>query len=168
MSIFCHGSIFMKEAYLEKKVMVDGVIPKIICHTQMIDFPVITANSHYHSYIELLYCTEGNFSVQLGNKEYDFAEGDLVLISSGEIHSVVHTDYNNGTYMVIRLEPEILYNSTQTLFEIKHLLAFTVANDRSQKVFKKNELDASDIPYLVKNIAREYDLLILFLALPTI
>jgi len=147
----------MKEAKLEKKIAVNGIFPKIVCHMQTVDFPVITANAHYHSYIEVLYCTEGSFCVYLNNAEYTFAKGDMVLISSGETHSIEHTDNTNGTYIVVRLEPEVLYNSTQTLFEIKHLLAFTIANNRSQKVFTKSELEFSDIPYLIKNILREHD-----------
>lgn len=147
----------MINAWKEEKVIENGVAKKIVCHCQSVNFPVETTSTHYHSYIELLFCTEGIFSVYLSDKEYEFSEGDLVLISSGEVHRVLHNGNDAGTYMVIRLEPEILYSSTQSFFEMKHLLAFMVGNDISQKIFKKNELESSDIPYLVHNIMNEYE-----------
>lgn len=147
----------MKSGYLENKPCVNGVPQKIICHNTEIDFPVVTAAPHYHSYIEILYCTEGVFTVYLTDSEFEFSEGDMVLISSGEVHKVFHNGNSLGKYLVIRLDPEILYGSTQSLFEMKHLLAFMVENTTSQKLFRKNELENSDVPHLIKNIFNEYN-----------
>ncbi len=146
----------MKPGYLENKPYVNGVPKKIVCHNTEIDFPVVTASPHYHSYIEILYCTEGNFRAFLTDSEFPFCKGDMILISSGEVHKVVHTDNAMGKYITLRIEPEILYNSTQDFYEMKLLLAFMVENTTSQKLFRKAELENSDVPNLIKNIFHEY------------
>ena len=146
----------MKPGFLENKPSVNGVPKKIVCHDTEIDIPVITAPPHYHSYIEILYCTKGNFRVYLTGSEFPFCEGDMILISSGEVHKVEHTDNARGKYITLRIEPEILYSATQSFYEMKLLLAFMVENTTSQKLFKRTELQNSDVPNLIKNIFYEY------------
>ena len=43
---------------------------------------------HWHTYIEILYFSEGNAEVQINDKYFQVCEGDIVLLDSLDIHSL--------------------------------------------------------------------------------
>lgn len=60
----------MTEAFQEPKPQRVGITQKIICHIQEADHIHCCCIAHYHSYIELIYCLCGVFSVVLNNQKY--------------------------------------------------------------------------------------------------
>lgn len=110
---------------------------------------------HYHSYIELLYCLSGGYEVWIDEKKYDFNRGDLLVINSNEIHEVFSVE-NNSEYIVVKFEPEILYDSPIGSFDVKYVFPFVIKDASPQKVFKNSEIEPMDIPKMMKNIYDEY------------
>ena len=43
---------------------------------------------HWHEEIELIYCLEGRYTVQICDDQYNIAPGHVLFINSGELHSV--------------------------------------------------------------------------------
>lgn len=146
----------MNKAIMEPKPQQNGITPKILCHYQKSDGIGECCMSHYHTYIELLYCIGGTFSVWLNSKNYIFRTGDLLVINSNEVHIIQSVSKDGGEYIVLRFEPEILYDSSQDIFEVKYVLPFMMNNATPQKVFPYSEIYATDIPALMHDALNEY------------
>lgn len=111
---------------------------------------------HYHSYIELIYCLSGSYCVWLDDKYYAFSTGDLVIINSNEIHKFRSFE-DSGSYIVVKFEPEILYDSPIGSFDAKYVFPFIIKDASPQKIFSCNEISSTDIPHLMHNIYSEYE-----------
>lgn len=146
----------MKEAVLEPKPRYNGIIPKIVCHRQHTDGAAACCMAHYHTFIELIYCVGGTFGVWLNNSNYTLRTGDLLVINSKEVHIIKSISEDGGEYIVLRFEPEILYDSSQDIFEAKYLLPFVMNNSTPQKIFTHSEIYATEIPGLMNNAINEY------------
>lgn len=130
----------------------------IIVHDNKTFGEKITANIHYHDYIELLYPYHGTFKIWLDGKYFNFAEGDLVVINSQETHMIESTSENiDDGYICLRFSPNLLYGDFQQNFELKYVLPFLTNHNPPQKVFASKEISETDIPELMYNIFEEYN-----------
>lgn len=111
---------------------------------------------HLHEYIEILYCTRGKFVACLNGDNYDFSEGDMVIINSREVHGFIGKQ-KGGEYICIRFLPEILYTSSSAAFDMKYVMPFVLNNSKHQRVLKKEEIQNTNIPSLIKGIVDEYN-----------
>lgn len=147
----------MSEPFFEShRPSIGGIEYPFGCHFQESRGTGPMAYAHWHYYIEMLYSLSGRARVILGGVSYDFNKGDLVLINAREVHSVF-SDYDEGTsYIVVKFDPEVLYTTTRTVFESKYVLPFTMAKASHQKVFTREEIEETSIPFLMKEIYQEY------------
>ncbi len=125
-------------------------------HTQQAVGPQIMSPAHIHNYIEILFALSGKYQILLNNKEYYFQTGDMVLINSNEIHHIFSIGEGTNEYIVIKFEPEMLYTTAQSLFEMKYVMPFILNESTHQKVFLKAEIEQTLIPELIKGISTEY------------
>ncbi len=125
-------------------------------HTQVAVGPQLMSPAHIHNYIEILYALSGKYQILLNNKEYRFQTGDMVLINSNEIHHIFSLEKGSNEYIVIKFEPEMLYTTAQSLFEMKYVMPFILNESTHQKVFLKSEIDKTLIPELINGISSEY------------
>ncbi len=147
----------MSEPYFEPVVPKIGDIEYFFeCHLDEGRRREIRASAHWHYYIEILYMLTGSARVILGGVSYDFNKGDLVVINAREVHSVNTEDEEDVRYIVIKFDPEVLYTTNRTVFESKYVFPFTMAKASHQKVFKREEIEGTHIPYLVQEIFKEY------------
>lgn len=146
----------MEQAYLEPKKSENGRTLKIISHSQKAQGMSLCCHAHYHSYIELIYCLCGCFSAWLNNNQYKIFPGDLLIINSNEVHAIHSVSEDGGEYIVLRFEPEILYESSQDIFEAKYTLPFIINNSSTQKVFSYSEIYSTNIPKLMHDALSEY------------
>ncbi|MGL4738809.1 MAG: helix-turn-helix domain-containing protein [Cellulosilyticaceae bacterium] len=147
----------MKEYYETLTPSDNGLISPFSSHLQQKQGEGVMTLAHWHDYIEILYGISGHFKIQLGSMPYTFGVGDLILINSKEIHSVVGlaTDCINS-YIVVKFDPEVLYTTSSTVFEAKYIHPFIMSHATHQKVFTSEELDATFIPQLLHEILSEY------------
>lgn len=145
--------------YLEqKKELINGIPSNYICDIHTVHSAGISFPAHFHSYIELLYGLEGRFNVLLNGKYHYFAKGDLILINSKEVHQVNALDEFGGNYIVLRFEPEVIYNNMfQNYSELKYTLPFLIENPKQQKVITKDLLIDTSIPELLWDIHKEME-----------
>lgn len=111
--------------------------------------------AHYHEHIEILYAIKGSFSIFLDDRIHYFTVGDMVVINSMDVHTTQSNDEGENSYIVIRFMPELLYTSSQTIFEAKYVLPFTMKTVKHQKIFTSAEISKSYLPDLIKNILHE-------------
>lgn len=114
----------------------------------------VCASAHYHELVEFLYCTRGKAQAILGNKEYCFSEGDLIMINSNEAHAI-YSLTDDLDYIVVQFVPELLYSTEKSVFETSYILPFVLSNSGHQRVFTQNELKGTPVEALVKNILKE-------------
>ena len=142
--------------YVEKRDMLGEMPLRFSAHVQDTFGIRTAAYAHIHDYIEILYPTSGFYKILLNNREYYFGEGDMVLINSNEIHNIMSLSEGMNTYLVIKFEPEILYTTSQSIFEMKYLMPFILKESNHQKVFKKETIERSVVPQIIHAIHREY------------
>lgn len=146
----------MEKGYLEEKELVNGIEPKIICHTQVTRGAEFACDKHYHGYIEIIYCTVGKFEAFLGDSKYIMKKGDMLVIPSGEAHTIFHNEKTDGVYDVIRFEPEILYNSIQNISELQPLIYFMLPDNSFDRLYSMSDLQETVVPALIAEIVEEY------------
>lgn len=135
----------------EKSYIENGLPLQFLCHLQY-NKKNHSVSAHYHSYIEIIYSIEGSNEIFLNDACSTFSTGDLVLINSRDVHSIVCGD---GVYLVLRFEPELLYGSPQSAIELKYVLPFVLNSFKHQTVFLKHELEKSVVPQRLFEIYEE-------------
>jgi len=147
----------LEHVYEEEKHTEYGLVYPFQSHITSSDGSGQMAPSHMHSYIEILYGLSGNADIYLNGRRYDFNVGDMIIINSKEVHSVVSTTNDERTaYIVIKFEPEVLYNTSATVFESKYVLPFTLSQSTHQKLFTQAEIKDTFLPQLLDEIRLEF------------
>lgn len=115
----------------------------------------LMVHAHIHECIEILYTLNGSFKIILNGLDYKFKKGDMVLITSNAIHNVFACDDNLNSYICIKFDPSLLYTS-QFFLKSKYLMPFILHSSTHQKIFKKEILENTKVPTLIKDIHNEY------------
>lgn len=142
----------------QKKETINGIVYNYVCHIEHVEKQGNVFPAHYHTYIEILYGIAGSYEVILNGKYHNFAEGDLVLINSKEVHQINACSNGKGKYIVLRFEPEIIYNSMfHNHLQLKYVLPFILENSAHQKVIPKATIDSTFVPALLYEILEEFE-----------
>lgn len=145
----------MNYTYEEKPPLtLQGTIEPYVCHVQQAIANRVCAEPHSHEYIEVLYCTCGNFEIWLNGRYFQFLTGELVVINSHEIHTI--RSVTDGSYIVLRFLPEIIYSAGNSVFEAKYISPFLINSSRHQRIFHPNELSGIDTFACMNDILNEY------------
>lgn len=100
---------------------------------------------HYHKYIELIYVLEGKVQACIGNEIHSVSSGSLVIIYADEPHTFRWSEQNK--YIVVKMLPEILSTSEQTLNEFEYVFNFNASSPNKTRVIPPRE----DIGILMNN-----------------
>lgn len=141
----------MNVPFEEKTYIENGLPLQFLCHIQY-NKKNFTISPHYHNYIEILYSVDGDNEVQLNDNLMTFSTGELVLINSRDVHSIVCGD---GCYLVLRFEPELLYGSAQSATDIKYILPFVLNTFKHENIFTADIMKKSKVPQLLFEIYEE-------------
>lgn len=143
----------------QKREIRNGISYNYLCHIENVNKPGYFFPAHYHSYIEILYGISGIYEVILNGKSHKFLEGDLVLINSKEVHQINSCTKEGGKYIVLRFEPEVLFNSMfHNHLQFKYVLPFILQSSKLQKVIKKDTIESTFIPELLYDILKEFEM----------
>ncbi|MEI6132091.1 MAG: AraC family transcriptional regulator [Bacillota bacterium] len=148
----------LHDAYEEEKHFEFGVAYPFQSHITTNSGIGVMAEAHLHSYIEILFGLSGNADIYLNGRRYDFNVGDMLVINSKEVHSVVSKSTESLTsYIVVKFDPEVLYNTSATVFESKYVLPFILSQSTHQKLFLQYEIKDTFIPQLLEEIRLEFE-----------
>lgn len=144
----------MTEPYFESDELPEGIVNKpFSVFTQPNNPKSVCMEAHWHYYIEILFALSGKGRVVLDCDTYDFKTGDILFINSRVVHSM-STDCGI-TYHVVKFDPELLYSTTRTVFELKYILPLISSKTLPQKIFTEEELHDTNIPFLISEIIKE-------------
>lgn len=118
-------------------------------------FPI---RSHWHYYIELIYCTSGSVIVTCENFAYHLQPGDMVFIPPLALHSIFGHDKNEAfDITVVKFNPAKLtltgdyLPNLNTLFKAKSLWKELNFN------FKQQDFETIDLALFFEECVSEYD-----------
>lgn len=137
------------EAWLEKNIL-DPDFPFRL----FINEGSLPVSHHWHDEIEIIYMIEGGVKVGVNDKTYDLKEGDILIISSGDIHYFL-PEYHHSNRVVIQFSLSIFDNFFSVVNERKEIRPLF---DRSKRlssdwhIIVKEEMEKQ-----IKGIIDEYD-----------
>ena len=98
--------------------------------------PKVRNELHYHSYIELIYVSEGNVKIVIEDKNFYVEKDDFFIIFAGEPHGFYRADEKSYQYIVLKFLPDILYNKTCTSKELEYYIS--IKNNTHDRIIKNN------------------------------
>jgi AraC-like DNA-binding protein len=144
----------MNEPYFEDvKAKKDQPYYPFRCFIQDNDGSPVMAPAHWHDRIEILYGTRGSATVFLNGQYHQLKKGDMVLVSTREVHAAWGEP--DTQYAVINFDPEILYTAAHSIIESRYILPFTMARESPQKIFPKAEIDSTPLPNMILSAVQE-------------
>ena len=137
------------EAWLEKNLLEPNFPFRLF-----MDEGKIPVSHHWHDEIEIIYMIGGNVKVGVNNKMYDIQAGDILLISSGDIHCFL-PDLSMGTRIVIQFNLAIFDNFASIMSERKEIRPlFDCSKRLSTEWSTEVKLEMEN---QIKGIVEEYD-----------
>lgn len=137
------------EAWLEKNLLEPNFPFRLF-----MDEGKIPVSHHWHDEIEIIYMIGGNVKVGVNNKMYDIQAGDILLISSGDIHCFL-PDLTMGTRIVIQFNLAIFDNFASIMSERKEIRPlFDCSKRLSTEWSTEVKLEMEN---QIKGIVEEYD-----------
>lgn len=141
----------------QKREIIDGISYDYLCNIQEVNCKGLVYPAHYHNYIEILYGIKGTYDVLLNGIHYIFSQGDMIIINSKEVHQINSNSSDGGEYIVLRFEPEIIYNNMfHNYLELQYILPFILNNSQHQKVIQGKDIESTFIPSLFYDILDEF------------
>ena len=109
---------------------------------------------HFHEYIELLYCLEGEGIVWINEKPNTFLPGSLIIVNSQKAHDVqFRTD---TSYLCVKFSPHILYESENPFQIFKYAVPF-ISEEQNRYVFPAEQISGTPIEALLLEIIAEWN-----------
>lgn len=125
------------------------------CHAQNALRPGVTTSPHIHEFIEILYCTMGEYRITVSGKCYRIRSNEMIIVNSRHLHEAYAVEVP-ARYTVIKFSPELLSSTRKNIFEYKYVLPFTMDNSRFTKLFTREMLDGSSVGESISCMLKEY------------
>ena len=117
----------------------------------------VSCMAHIHRAVEFLYVKKGNYHVILDGSEYDIEKGDLILFCSDSMHHVTAGQGNENEYYVIKIPPSFFLEMSEQGMGAEYVMRFAVNSVESKCLWKKSELENSNIKNVLDSLIREYN-----------
>ena len=115
----------------------------------------IFTESHYHDFVEVLYCLKGKYKVIIQGKEFLLEPENMIVIGSRNIHEIYPAYDPEGKYLVVKFQPEMIYSSYKSTIELKYVLPFIFNNSDGTYIFNSENMKNSGLKGVFKNIIKE-------------
>lgn len=95
---------------------------------------------HCHEFIELIYGLSGEYSFTVDNQVYSFGPGDLLIINSWQSHEKKLISKPEGVYLLISINPAMIYSSFFDPSELYYSLPFVFPGLIDSRIVKPVEI----------------------------
>lgn len=113
------------------------------------------AHAHVHDSVEMLFITDGSFTVSCEGISATAAVGDFVLFRSNCIHTAVAGGGDVNRYDVLKLDPSLIFALMPERTAGKYSLCLTLFSDESEFIWHGAQLRESDISLGYERLKRE-------------
>lgn len=115
---------------------------------------------HSHNFFEAFYVYKGNCQLKFQNELHTLSEGDLCIIASGSLHSIIHDD-ELSTIITISIRKSTFDSSFFQILTHKNLLSSFFHNILYNKVESNYILFSTDnsehLKLIIRNLMFEYN-----------
>jgi AraC-like DNA-binding protein len=116
----------------------------------------LTFPLHWHTFIEILYMTDGKLQITIQNEKIELAKGDLLFIVPGKLHSV-ESNWGEFEFINIQFDPIILQNAMLDFKEFLNIYHYLITNNTHQYYFPANAIRKTELPSLIHDIQKEFE-----------
>lgn len=124
-------------------------------------FPVkpchVGTPSHIHESIELLFVTEGDFSVSCDDRTVRAQAGDVLLFRSNSIHRTVAGNGERNVYWVLKISPRLIVNFLPKSKASDSLIRLSVNHEGAKMMWRAEELSGSEIKEGFSKLIRAFE-----------
>ena len=117
----------------------------------------VTCTAHIHGAAELLYVTEGSYSVTLDDEGYELKKGQLILFCSRAIHSVISGDLPQNSYYVIKISPTFFIELAKRELGAEYIMRFALNKKGNKVIWSAEELEESGLKSIIDRLISEYN-----------
>ncbi len=100
----------------------------------------ITAGAHIHTAVEILYITDGRFKIDVEGEQSFAFPGDMIIFPSNTVHSVYHLENAFGSYCVLKLSSQLLFQIFKVGNNVKYIFPFIKRQKENKLLYRPNEL----------------------------
>lgn len=125
------------------------------CFLDGYDASLFPMHAHWHYFVEILYCTKGSGRVLLNGYAYTMEKGDVIFSFPRDVHAINNIEGIDFEYVVIKLDPDMLFDSPKEAFAFKHFSQLISPIEPDMKHLRPGDFPDYDFNRL-------YDTLILF------
>lgn len=117
-------------------------------------------DTHMHEFVEIEYGLCGKFNIMIDNSHYEFGEGDIAVVGSGQVHEITNSANKVGHYLVIKFEPSLISPSPMNNQISNYALPFMFNNLGKNHIFRSDtippDLKSALAQMAVEAEAKEY------------
>lgn len=96
--------------------------------------------SHYHRFVEILYCISGKQKVVINDTDYFLTPDTMIIIPPNMIHSVYSVTDDEFKYAVLKFAPETICSERQSIYEFNLFFSSLFYLPEKELLFTKEEL----------------------------
>ena len=111
---------------------------------------------HWHEHVEILSMLAGEILVHTPREDHRLIQGDLLFLDAREIHAIEVLAPRETRYIVLKMEPGVLFPHQGSEQEIRSLMPFTLGTIPHQKKFSHEELAPYQVATALEVIHQEY------------
>ena len=96
--------------------------------------------AHIHEHVELIYGLTGQYRFTVDGQQYLLNPGDLLIINSWQVHDKQPVADPQGSHILIKLSPDMIYSSYYSLSELRYALPFIFPGMIQNHLVQPNEI----------------------------
>ena len=113
--------------------------------------------SHIHESIELLFVTEGDFSMSCDDRTVHAQAGDVLLFRSNSIHKTMAGNGEKNAYWVLKISPRLIVNFLPKNKASDSLIRLSVNHESARMIWRAEELSGSEIAEGFSKLIRAFE-----------
>ena len=113
--------------------------------------------SHIHESIELLFVTEGDFSMSCDDRTVHAQAGDVLLFRSNSIHKTMAGNGEKNAYWVLKISPRLIVNFLPKNKASDSLIRLSVNHESARMIWRADELSGSEIAEGFSKLIRAFE-----------
>lgn len=117
----------------------------------------MAASAHIHNALEMIYVTEGSYSILLDGTPYQVKVGDLILFCSNSIHNAYANGEAVNRHYVIKLPPTFFLEFARREAGARYLLRFAINRKENKNFWTKEELKTSPLLPILNDLIYEHE-----------
>lgn len=120
------------------------------CFIDGVDPTLFPMHAHWHYFVEILYCIKGQGKVMVNGYPYSFKEGEIIFAFPRDVHAMNLEMGQAFEYIVIKLDPDMLFDSPKEAFAYKHFSQLIAPIPPSLKHLRHGDMRSFDRQDLVE------------------